>query len=70
MFTYHDTESAPEESKPLLEQSQKNMGMVPNLHRVLTGPASKLISYFANALAHTEPDEPLQKYAWTHPTER
>ena len=35
MFTYHDIESAPAESKPLIEQSQKNMGMLPNLHKVL-----------------------------------
>lgn len=185
MFTYHTTETAPTESKPLMEQSQKNMGMVPNLHRVLaeapatyetyntafglfmkgttlspveqqvvfmtanfennchycvpghtwmmhagkmpepviealregteipdaklqalhdftkellerrghigdeklqafldagftkrqalevlTGLASKLISNFTNALAHTEPDEPFHKYAWTHPSER
>lgn len=185
MFTYHDLESAPAESKPLIEQSQKNMGMLPNLHKVLaeapatyetyntafslfmknttlspleqqvvfmtanfennchycvpghtwmmhaakmpeeviealregkpipdaklqalhdfakglldnrghigdeklqefldvgfskrqalevlTGLASKLISNFTNALAHTEPDAAFQKYAWQHPDER
>ncbi|NHN38985.1 carboxymuconolactone decarboxylase family protein [Pseudomaricurvus alcaniphilus] len=37
---------------------------------VLTGLASKLISNFTNAIAHTEPDEAFQKYAWTHPTQR
>lgn len=185
MFTYHDLESAPEESKTLIEQSKKNMGMLPNLHKVLaeapatyetyntafslfmknttfspleqqvvfmtanfennchycvpghtwmmhaakmpaeviealregtpipdpklqalhdfakglldnrghigdeklqefldagftkrqalevlTGLASKLISNFTNALAHTEPDTAFQKYAWVHPNER
>jgi alkylhydroperoxidase family enzyme len=185
MFTYHDTNTAPEESKPLLQQSQKSFGMVPNLHKVLaeapatyeayntvfglfmknttlspleqqvvfmtanfennchycvpghtwmmhagkmpeeiiealregtaipdaklqalhdytkqlldnrghigddklqefldagynkrqalevlTGLSAKLISNFTNALAHTEPDQAFQKYAWTHPSER
>ena len=37
---------------------------------VLTGLSAKLISNFTNALAHTEPDEAFQKYAWTHPSER
>ena len=37
---------------------------------VLTGLSAKLISNFTNALAHTEPDAPFQKYAWTHPNER
>ena len=31
---------------------------------VLSGLASKLISNFANALAHTELDEPVKPYAW------
>lgn len=185
MFSYHDLDSAPAKSKPLIEQSQKNMGMLPNLLKVLaeapatyetyntafglfmknttlspleqqvvfmtanfennchycvpghtwmmhaakmpeaviealregtqipdaklqalhdfakglldnrghigdeklqdfldagftkrralevlTGLASKLISNFTNALAHTEPDKAFQKYAWQHPNER
>lgn len=37
---------------------------------VLTGLASKLISNFANALAHTAPDELFSAHAWTHPSER
>ncbi|MDW1744119.1 carboxymuconolactone decarboxylase family protein [Vibrio sp. Vb2531] len=37
---------------------------------VLTGLSAKLISNFTNALAHTEPDAPFQKFAWTHPSER
>ncbi|GAA5216841.1 carboxymuconolactone decarboxylase family protein [Corallincola platygyrae] len=37
---------------------------------VLTGLASKLISNFTNALTHTEVDEPMKPFAWTHPSER
>ena len=37
---------------------------------VLVGLAAKLISNFTNALAHTELDEPVQQYAWTHPNQR
>ncbi|MCJ8169703.1 carboxymuconolactone decarboxylase family protein [Atopomonas sediminilitoris] len=35
LFTYHDQDSAPDESKALLAQSQKSFGMLPNLHKVL-----------------------------------
>lgn len=35
MFEYHDIDSAPEESKKLMEQSLKGMGMLPNLHKIL-----------------------------------
>lgn len=37
---------------------------------VLTGLAAKLISNFANALAHTEVDEPVKAFAWQHPADR
>lgn len=37
---------------------------------VLVGLASKLISNFTNALAHTELDEPVKPFAWTHPHDR
>jgi len=37
---------------------------------VLTGLAAKLITNFTNALAHTELDEPVKPFAWTHPDER
>jgi alkylhydroperoxidase family enzyme len=37
---------------------------------VLVGLASKLISNFTNALAHTELDEPVKPLAWKHPSER
>ena len=34
-FPSHDLDSAPEASKPLLEQSQKAFGRLPGLHKVL-----------------------------------
>jgi len=34
-FKLHDVDSAPEEAKPLLENSLKTFGMIPNLHAVL-----------------------------------
>ena len=37
---------------------------------ILVGLSAKLISNFTNALAHTELDEPVQQYAWTHPDQR
>ena len=37
---------------------------------VLVGLASKLLSNFTNALARTELDDPVKKYAWTHPNLR
>ena len=37
---------------------------------VLTGLASKLISNFTNALAHTRLDRGMDKYAWVHPDDR
>jgi alkylhydroperoxidase family enzyme len=37
---------------------------------VLTGLAAKLISNFTNALTHTEVDEPMKAFAWTHPNQR
>jgi len=35
MFTYYESDTAPEESKPLMEQSLKAMKMIPNLHKIL-----------------------------------
>ena len=35
MFTYYEPDNAPEESKPLMEQSLKSMKMIPNLHKIL-----------------------------------
>ena len=37
---------------------------------VLVGLASKLISNFANSLAHTELDDVSKPHAWTHPKDR
>ena len=34
-FPSHDLDTAPEASKPLLEQSQKAFGRLPGLHKVL-----------------------------------
>ena len=37
---------------------------------VLTGIATKTLSNFTNALAHTELDEPVKPFAWSHPQDR
>jgi alkylhydroperoxidase family enzyme len=37
---------------------------------VLTGLACKLVSNFTNALAHTELDDAIKPFAWTHPADR
>lgn len=37
---------------------------------VLVGLASKLISHFANSLAHTELDDVSKPHAWVHPKDR
>jgi alkylhydroperoxidase family enzyme len=41
----HNIESAPEASKPLLENSQKAYGMIPGLHGVLAGAPGLLKAY-------------------------
>ena len=41
----HDINSAPEESKALLENSEKAYGMIPNLHGVLAGAPGLLEAY-------------------------
>ena len=35
MFTYYEPDTAPEQSKPLMEQSLAGFGMLPNLHKIL-----------------------------------
>lgn len=35
MFTYYDVDTAPNDSKPLMQASLKGFGMIPNLHKVL-----------------------------------
>lgn len=44
-FKLHDLESAPAESKPLLEGSIKAFGMLPNLHAVMAESPMNLKSY-------------------------
>lgn len=41
----HNTDTAPEESKALLEKSQKAFGMIPNLHGVLAESPGTLEAY-------------------------
>ncbi|RDX38204.1 carboxymuconolactone decarboxylase family protein [Kangiella sp. HD9-110m-PIT-SAG07] len=44
-FKFHDTNSAPEDSKPLLEKSEKAYGMIPNLHAVMAEAPGILEGY-------------------------
>lgn len=44
-FPVHDIESAPEASRPLLESSKKEYGMIPNLHGVMAESAAVLEAY-------------------------
>ena len=44
-FTLFNRETAPETSKPLLENSQKAFGMVPNLHAVMAASPELLEGY-------------------------
>lgn len=44
-FTIHDSDSAPADSKPLLEKSIKGFGMIPNLHAVLAESPQLLDGY-------------------------
>ena len=44
-FKKHDMDSAPEGSKPFLENSQKNMGMIPGLHAVMAESPQVLEAY-------------------------
>ncbi|WP_336367738.1 carboxymuconolactone decarboxylase family protein [Marinobacter sp. C2H3] len=44
-FTLHDKDSAPGDSVPLMEQSEKAMGMVPGLHRVMAESPQVLQAY-------------------------
>ncbi len=45
MFQIHTETSAPEVSKPLLEQAKKNLGMIPNLERVMAESPTLLEGY-------------------------
>ncbi|QDP02108.1 carboxymuconolactone decarboxylase family protein [Thalassotalea sp. PS06] len=44
-FTIHTLESAPDKSKPLLENSHKAYHMIPNLHGVMAEASSLLAGY-------------------------
>jgi len=44
-FQLQDTETAPQDAKPILEGSQKSMGMIPNLHAVLAEAPQTLKAY-------------------------
>lgn len=44
-FRLHTIESAPEDAKPILKNSQKTMGMIPNLHAVLAEAPQTLKAY-------------------------
>ncbi|QSP95668.1 carboxymuconolactone decarboxylase family protein [Marinobacter salinisoli] len=44
-FTLHNSDSAPEQSKPLLEKSQQAFGMIPNLHAVMAEAPGLLDGY-------------------------
>lgn len=44
-FTLHTAQSAPEEAKPLIENSQKAFGMLPNLHAVMAEAPTLLEGY-------------------------
>ncbi len=44
-FKIHDTGSAPEDAKPLLETSKANLGMIPNLHGVMAESPQVLEAY-------------------------
>ncbi|PAV26121.1 carboxymuconolactone decarboxylase [Tamilnaduibacter salinus] len=44
-FPIHDENTAPEESRPLVEDSQKAMGMIPSLHGVMAESPQTLEAY-------------------------
>lgn len=44
-FTLHDINTAPADSRPLLEASQKAFGMIPNLHAVMAEAPGLLEGY-------------------------
>ncbi len=44
-FTLYNLESAPTESKPLLEKSKQSMGMIPNLYGIMAAAPALLEAY-------------------------
>jgi hypothetical protein len=63
-FKLHDQESAPEASKPLLEQAEKKYGFALNLFGVMAESPAALKAY-TNHLADTPLDEAFQEKAWS-----
>jgi len=45
MFTYHNLETAPEESKGMIKSAQEGFGMLPNLHAILAEAPSSYEAY-------------------------
>ncbi|TMN32921.1 hypothetical protein CWC03_21540 [Pseudoalteromonas sp. S2755] len=45
MFTYYESDTAPEESKSLMEQSLAGFGMTPNLHKILAEAPATYIAH-------------------------
>lgn len=74
-YPLHTLETAPEKSRPLLEASQKEMGMIPNLHAVMAqspsvlevilGLSRKTLSNYTNHIAETPMDKPFEKFRWS-----
>jgi AhpD family alkylhydroperoxidase len=45
LFPLHDTSTAPAESQALLQRAEKNLGMIPNLERVMATAPALLAGY-------------------------
>jgi uncharacterized peroxidase-related enzyme len=45
LFPVHTADTAPEDARPLLLQAEKNLGMVPNLERVMASAPTLLAGY-------------------------
>ena len=54
MFEYHTLETAPADSKPIMEAGQKAFGFVPMLHRVLAEAPAVYEAYTTNYSLFTE----------------
>ncbi len=46
-FTFHDEDTAPDESKELLNAAKKQVGFIPNLHAIMAEAPGLLIGYRA-----------------------
>ena len=44
-YTLHTQDTAPDKAKPLLENSKKSFGMIPNLHAVMASSPELLEGY-------------------------